>query len=308
MGLSRRYEEEVIMQRTGIILKSLAGFYYVEDSVTREIVTCRGRGLFRKDGFILLVGDHVKFDITNDGSGYITVAETRQNQLVRPPIANVGKALIVFSAKEPDFNVKFLDRLLAVIEAKHIEPIILVSKIDLLTADEQEILAPLLDYYRQISYTVIEISAHTGEGLNKVKEIVGKEIVVVCGQSGVGKSSMLNAIDAELNIEVNEISKALGRGKHTTRHVELHKLAGGLVADTPGFSALDLDELEACDLREAFVEFIPAQDACKFRGCMHMNEPKCAVKAGVDAGDILASRYENYLQLLGEIQSRKVKY
>jgi len=296
------------MQRAGIILKSLAGFYDVRDDVTGEIITCRGRGLFRKDGFILLVGDHVKFDMVDDDRGYITEAEERQNQLVRPPIANIGKALVVFSAKEPDFNVKFLDRLLAVIEAKHIEPIILISKIDLLTTDERATLAPLLDYYRKISYTVIEISSQEGVGLDKVKEIIDKEIVVVCGQSGVGKSSMLNAIDEELNIEVNEISKALGRGKHTTRHVELHKLAGGLVADTPGFSALDLDELESEDLREALPEFVDVQDACKFRGCMHVNEPKCAVKAGVDAGDILMSRYENYLQLLNEIQNRKVKY
>jgi len=296
------------MQRQGTILKSLAGFYYVEDSITREIVTCRGRGLFRKDGFVLLVGDHVKFDVGDDGNGYITEAEERVNQLVRPPIANVGKALVVFSAREPDFNVKFLDRLLAVIEAKHIEPIILISKIDLLTADEKDILAPLLNYYREIHYDVIEISAYQKIGLSKVKDLVDKETVVICGQSGVGKSSMLNAIDENLDLEVNEISQALGRGKHTTRHVELHKLAGGLVADTPGFSALDLDELEAEDLREAFVEFVRVQDSCKFRGCMHVNEPKCAVKAGVDVGSILASRYENYLQLLGEIQGRKVRY
>lgn len=296
------------MQRTGIILKSLAGFYYVEDNDTREIVTCRGRGLFRKDGFVLLVGDHVKFDISEDGSGYIVEAKARQNQLVRPPIANVGKALVVFSAKKPDFNVKFLDRLLAVIETKHITPIILISKIDLLTADEQQKLATLLKYYRGIRYTVIETSSYQTVGLEEVKKCVDNEIIVVCGQSGVGKSSMLNAIDETLNIEVNEISKALGRGKHTTRHVELHKLAGGLVADTPGFSALDLDELEVEDLREAFVEFVDVQNDCKFRGCMHVNEPKCAVKSQVDEGGILASRYENYLQLLSEIQGRKVKY
>jgi len=296
------------MSKQGIILKSLAGFYDVEDSITREIITCRGRGLFRKDGFVLLVGDRVKYDVNEDGSGYITAAEERENQLMRPPIANVGKALVVFSAKEPDFNVKFLDRLLAVIEAKSIEPIILISKIDLLTDDEKAILAPLLQYYRDIHYTVIEISSHEDVGLDLVKDLVDHQLVVICGQSGVGKSSMLNAIDDELNIEVNEISKALGRGKHTTRHVELHKLAGGLVADTPGFSALDLTELEAEDLREAFIEFVEVQDDCKFRGCMHVNEPKCAVKTGVETGDILASRHDNYMQLLEEIQTRKVKY
>jgi len=296
------------MKRQGIILKSLAGFYDVEDAATREIITCRGRGLFRKDGFVLLVGDHVKFDVGDDGSGYIIEVGERLNQLVRPPIANIGKALVVFSCREPDFNVKFLDRLLAVIEAKRIEPIILISKIDLLTADEKKDLAPLLNYYREIGYDVIEISAHQFVGLDQIKALVEGEIVVVCGQSGVGKSSMLNAIDEELEIEVNEISKALGRGKHTTRHVELHKLAGGLVADTPGFSALDLDELEVEDLREALPEFVDVQGACKFRGCLHVDEPKCAVKAGIDAGRILVSRYENYLQLLGEIQGRKVRY
>ena len=296
------------MAHSGIILKSLAGFYDVEDSISREIITCRGRGLFRKDGFVLLVGDKVKYDINEDGSGYITKAAPRENQLIRPPIANVGKALVVFSAKEPDFNIKFLDRLLAVIESKSIEPIILISKIDLLTADEQTSLSPLLQYYRDIHYTVIETSARMDVGLDMVKALVDHQLVVICGQSGVGKSSMLNAIDNNLNIEVNEISKALGRGKHTTRHVELHKLAGGLVADTPGFSALDLAELEAEDLRVAFVEFAQIQDNCKFRGCMHVNEPKCAVKNAVDNGVILKSRYDNYLQLLEEIQTRKVRY
>lgn len=296
------------MERSGIILKSLAGFYDVEDSITREIITCRGRGLFRKDGFVLLVGDKVKYDVNEDGSGYITKAAPRKNQLIRPPIANVGKALVVFSAKEPDFNVKFLDRLLAVIETKSIESIILISKIDLLTADEQTNLSALLQYYRDIHYTVIETSARMDIGLDMVKDLIDHQLVVICGQSGVGKSSMLNAIDNNLNIEVNEISKALGRGKHTTRHVELHKLAGGLVADTPGFSALDLAELETEDLRVAFVEFAQIQDNCKFRGCMHVNEPKCAVKNAVDSGAILKSRYDNYLQLLKEIQTRKIKY
>lgn len=296
------------MEKSGIIIKSLAGFYDVENSITREIITCRGRGVFRKDGFILLVGDHVKYDINDDGSGYISAASLRKNHLVRPPIANVDKALIVFSAKEPDFNVKFLDRLLAVIETKAIKPIILISKIDLLTEEEQKDLAPILNYYRDINYTVIEISSRNNTGLDRVKDLVDGQLIVVCGQSGVGKSSMLNAIDINLDIEVNEISKALGRGKHTTRHVELHKLAGGLVADTPGFSALDLAELESEDLREAFIEFVEVQDDCKFRGCIHVNEPNCAVKSGVENNKILNSRYQNYLQLLDEIQTRKVKY
>lgn len=296
------------MIRQGIILKSLAGFYDVEDNETKEIITCRGRGLFRKDGFVLLVGDDVLFNVGDDGFGYIIEVKDRTNHLKRPPIANVSKALVVFSVKEPDLNIKFLDRLLAVIETNQIKPIILISKIDILTVSELEILAPLFDYYRLIGYDVIEVSAHKFIGIDEIRDIIDQEIVVLSGQSGVGKSSLLNAIDESLNIEVGQISKALGRGKHTTRHVELHKLAGGFIADTPGFSALDLDELEARDLREVFIEFVEVQDECRFRGCMHADEPKCAVKVRVQTGDILASRYENYLQLLAEIQNRKVKY
>jgi len=296
------------MKKTGKILKSLAGFYDVKDDITREVVTCRGRGLFRKDGFVLLVGDQVSYDLNDDGSGYIIDVKGRQNHLVRPPIANIGKALVVFSAKEPDLNLKFLDRLLAVIESKGIEPIIIISKIDLLTPEQLADNAKILAYYRQIGYEVLETSAYEKIGFADVKALIEDEIIVICGQSGVGKSSLLNVLDAKLNIKVDEISKALGRGKHTTRHIELHPLAGGLVADTPGFSALDLDELEIEDLREAFVEFVSLQEGCKFRGCLHVNEPKCQVKSAVATGEILNSRYENYMQLLNEIQGRKVKY
>jgi len=297
-----------INKRQGVILKSLAGFYDVEDRETKEIITCRGRGRFRKDGFILLVGDRVEFDVVEDGSGAIGKVEARCNELIRPPIANVSKALVVFSAKEPKFNVKFLDRLLAVIEAKHVEPIIVISKIDLLSDEETAELAPIFDYYRKIGYDVLEISAYEKRGLAEVTALFQDEIVVICGQSGVGKSSLLNAIDEKLDIAVNEISKSLGRGKHTTRHVELHKIAGGLVADTPGFSSLEFDELEEEDLREAFIEFVALQEGCKFRGCMHVKEPQCAVKDAVEEGEILQSRYDTYLQLLDDIQNRKVKY
>jgi len=296
------------MQKTGIILTSLAGFYDVEDSATHEIITCRGCGRFRKDGQILLVGDQVTYHLTEGQNGYITKLNPRENQLTRPPIANVSLALIVFSAKEPAFNIKFLDRLLAVIEAKQIKPVIIVSKIDLLTPTEAQNLEPTLHYYQKIGYLVIKTSTKSATGLAEIKAVVNKEIVVICGQSGVGKSSILNAIEQELKIEVNAISKALGRGKHTTRQVKLYKLAGGLVADTPGFSALELDELVATDLKAAFIEFTQLQEMCKFRGCMHVNEPNCAVKNSVDTGELRKSRYEDYLQLLDEIQNRKVKY
>ncbi len=294
--------------KKGIILKALSGFYYVEDQETKEMIQCRSRGLFRKQKITPLVGDYVEFLVELDGNGYVMDIGTRKNELVRPPIANVDLALVVFSVKEPDFSPKLLDRFLAVIEMNQIEPIIVLTKMDLLSEEERQAIDPSIQYYKQIGYEVIETSSKQHEGINVVNDLIKDRIVVICGQSGVGKSSLLNAIDQTLKIQVNEISKALGRGKHTTRHVELHKLSDGLIADTPGFSSLDLDQLEAIDLSQCFVEFYERSEQCKFRGCLHENEPRCAVKAAVETGEILPTRYENYLQFLTEIKSRKPKY
>ena len=294
--------------KKGIILKALSGFYYVEDQETKEMIKCRSRGLFRKQKITPLVGDYVEFLVELDGNGYVMDIGTRKNELVRPPIANVDLALVVFSVKEPDFSPKLLDRFLAVIEMNQIEPIIVLTKMDLLSEEERQAIDSSIQYYKQIGYEVIETSSKQHEGINVVNDLIKDRIVVICGQSGVGKSSLLNAIDQTLKIQVNEISKALGRGKHTTRHVELHKLSDGLIADTPGFSSLDLDQLEAIDLSQCFVEFYERSEQCKFRGCLHENEPRCAVKAAVETGEILPTRYENYLQFLTEIKSRKPKY
>lgn len=294
--------------KKGIILKALSGFYYVEEQETRKIIQCRSRGLFRKQKITPLVGDRVKFLIEEDGNGYVMEVEERQNELVRPPIANVDMALVVFSVKEPDFNVKLLDRFLSVIEMNRIEPIIVLTKFDLLTKEDHVKLDPIFTYYREIGYQVIDTSSKDQFGLESIKELIEDRIIVICGQSGVGKSSLLNSIDESLDIQVNEISKALGRGKHTTRHVELHKLSGGLIADTPGFSSLDLDQLETTDLSECFIEFFELSDQCKFRGCLHENEPCCAVKEAVESQKILSTRYDNYLQFLTEIKTRKPKY
>ena len=294
--------------KKGIILKALSGFYYVEDLQSKEMIQCRSRGLFRKKKITPLVGDTVHFLVEPDGNGYVMEILPRKNELVRPPIANVDLALVVFSVKEPDFNVKLLDRFLAVIEANQIKPVIVLTKMDLLSDEEQTLIAPTIQYYREIGYEVIKTSSKQQLGVHLIEDFIENRIVVICGQSGVGKSSLLNAIDQTLNLQVNEISKALGRGKHTTRHVELHKLGQGLIADTPGFSSLDLDQLEPNDLSECFVEFYERSNHCKFRGCLHENEPRCAVKGAVDTGGILPTRYENYLQFLTEIKSRKPKY
>lgn len=294
--------------RKGIILKALSGFYYVEDQESKELIQCRSRGLFRKQKITPLVGDYVGFLTEEDGNGYVMEVYERKNELVRPPIANVDLALVVFSVKEPDFSVKLLDRFLAVIEMNGIEPVIVLTKLDLLTDEERVDLEPKINYYREIGYKVIETSSKQQFGLEAITELIQDEIIVVCGQSGVGKSSLLNTIDQSLDIQVNEISKALGRGKHTTRHVELHKLCGGLIADTPGFSSLDLDQLEPIDLSQCFIEFYELSDQCKFRGCLHENEPRCAVKQAVENEEVLPTRYENYLQFLTEIKTRKPKY
>lgn len=294
--------------KKGIILKALSGFYYVEDLETKETIQCRSRGLFRKQKITPLVGDQVEFLVEPDGNGYVMGIDPRKNELVRPPIANVDLALVVFSVKEPDFSPKLLDRFLAVIEMNQIEPVIVLTKLDLMTEEEKQAIEPIIDYYREIGYQVIATSSKQEFGLESINELIKQRIVVICGQSGVGKSSLLNSLDDSLNIQVNEISKALGRGKHTTRHVELHKLSEGLIADTPGFSSLDLDQLEPIDLSQCFIEFYDLSEQCKFRGCLHENEPRCAVKAAVEENEIIPTRYENYLQFLTEIKSRKPKY
>ena len=189
--------------------------------------------------------------------------------------------------KEPDFSPKLLDRFLAVIEMNRIEPVIVLTKMDLLSEEEKQSIEPTINYYREIGYEVIETSSKRQFGLESISDLIKDRIVVICGQSGVGKSSLLNSIDHTLDIQVNEISKALGRGKHTTRHVELHKLSEGLIADTPGFSSLDLDQLEPIDLSQCFIEFYERSEQCKFRGCLHENEPRCAVKSAVEAGEKL---------------------
>ncbi len=294
--------------KEGIILKALSGFYYVEEKESKQLYSCRSRGLFRKQKITPLVGDNVRFIVEEDMSGYVMEVLERKNELVRPPIANVDCALVVFSVKEPDFNVKLLDRFLAVIEHNQIEPIIILTKSDLLTEDEFKAVDEVIDYYRQIGYKTVYTSAKQALGLTEVQEMIEDQTVVICGQSGVGKSSLLNAMDLTLNLQVNEISKALGRGRHTTRHVELHKLNGALLADTPGFSSLDLEQIEVGDLSYTFIEFHERSEACKFRGCIHDQEPKCAVKQAVENGEFLQTRYDNYQVFLNEIRSRKPKY
>lgn len=287
----------------GRIIRSLSGFYTV-DSQGQSII-CKARGRFRKESLKPVVGDWCLFNVDDQGHGYIMEIEERKNELVRPPISNIDQALIFVSWKDPDFSSLLLDRFLAVVEDKGIEPIIIVTKIDL--ADENDDPQKYLSAYEKAGYRIYYLSSKKGIGISDIQNIFQNKVSVLTGQSGVGKSSLLNAISPNLTLQTGEISTALGRGRHTTRHVELFGLLGGWVADTPGFSSLQLD-MSARDLAVSYHDFAVLSSSCKYRGCLHQHEPSCAVKKAVEEGKISQERYEHYLMFLNEIQQRKEKY
>ncbi|MCY8008451.1 ribosome small subunit-dependent GTPase A [Bacillus haynesii] len=291
----------------GKIIKALSGFYYVLDG--DQIIQCRGRGVFRKNKVTPLVGDNVVYQADNDKEGYILEIKDRFNELVRPPISNVDQAVLVFSAKEPTFSTSLLDRFLVLVEAADIRPIICITKMDLVDDDLlKERIHQYAEDYRNIGYSVYLTSMENGSGIEDIIPHFQDKITVFAGQSGVGKSSLLNAISPDLELKTAGISAHLGRGKHTTRHVELIDINGGLVADTPGFSSLEFAGIEAEDLGSAFLEIGEKSAECKFRGCLHMKEPNCAVKRAVENGEIAQYRYDHYVEFLTEIKDRKPRY
>lgn len=290
----------------GKIVKALSGFYYVLHNET--IIQCRGRGVFRKNKITPLVGDEVIFQAENAQEGYILEVKERRNELVRPPIANVDQAILVFSAVEPDFSPLLLDRFLVLIEFNRIEPFICITKLDLATNELHQEIENYAKNYRAAGYQVVLTSSENEMGIEKLYPHLENKISVFAGQSGVGKSSLLNALKPELELKTNDISSHLGRGRHTTRHVELINIGHGLVADTPGFSSLEFSNLEAEDLTLCFPELQKASENCKFRGCLHLKEPRCGVKAAVEAGEIPSYRYEHYIHFLEEIKDRKPRY
>lgn len=290
----------------GQIRKAISGFYYVEQDGV--LIQCKGRGVFRNRGITPLVGDIVTYVREGDNDATVTEIDERKNELVRPPISNIDQAFLVFSLVEPDFSPHLLDRFLVVIESYGIEPVICVTKKDI--ASESNILGAesTLNYYRKIGYDVVETYIEDPELYSVLEPFLKGKTTVLAGQSGVGKSTLLNTLIPELSLKTGEISDALGRGKHTTRHVELMEVAGGLVADTPGFSSLEFTHIEKEELRDYFVEMERIAPSCKFRGCLHTKEPGCAVKEQVETGEILQSRYKNYVQFLQEITDRKPRY
>ncbi|MDY2776578.1 ribosome small subunit-dependent GTPase A [Streptococcus equinus] len=281
----------------GRIIKSLAGFYYVEsDGVVYQT---RARGNFRKKGQTPYVGDFVDFSAEDHSEGYILAIHDRKNSLVRPPIVNIDQAVVIMSAKEPDFNANLLDRFLVLLEHKVIEPIVYISKMDLLTSPDE--IAAIQKQYQEIGYQFCT-------SLDELLPLLTDKVTVFMGQTGVGKSTLLNKIAPDLKLETGEISDSLGRGRHTTRAVSFYNVNGGKIADTPGFSSLDYEITNAEDLNKAFPELRRLSRLCKFRSCTHTHEPSCAVKDAVEAGELWQSRYDNYLQFLSEIENRRETY
>lgn len=270
---------------TGRIIRIISNLYTVE--ANNNLYNCRARGLFRNREQTPLVGDIVEF---NEKDNYILEIHKRKNELKRPMIANIDKCIIVTSCKRPDFSSLLLDKMLTNIILSNIEPIIVFSKYDLLESNEKGEFDQLIAYYNRIG-----IKTLINSEIEKLENIISSSTVSLTGQTGAGKSTLLNKLDSNLNLKTDDISEALGRGKHTTRHVELFKVHDYYIADTPGFSALDVID-DVYNIRFAFYEF--DNNACKFRDCKHLNEIGCNVKEQVEAGTILKSRYENYRSMM----------
>ena len=285
----------------GRIQKALSGFYYVDTG--SEVLTCRARGKFRKDGVSPLVGDRVEVRELGNGEGFVERICPRKNAFARPAVANIDQLVIIGSGAIPRTDPFLIDRVAAIAALKGCEAIILLNKCDLDRADD------LYDLYRAAGFQTLRVSAETGEGLEELKPLIAGKLSAFTGNSGVGKSSILNALDPAFDLKVGEISEALGRGRHTTRHVELFKLScGAEIVDSPGFSSFETDELNLewkRRLPETFREFAPYLGQCRFVGCSHTKEKGCAVLEAVRRGDIQKKRHESYLRLYEELKSLK---
>lgn len=285
----------------GKIIKGIGGFYYVDaDDVIYE---CKARGNFRKQGITPLVGDDVEISVNENAENTIDKILPRKNEMVRPPLANLDVLFIISSIVDPKLNTQIIDKLIAIAEYKHIEPILVITKIDLDDSYQQYV-----DIYIKAGFNVIVCDNTNGYGADMVKSFMKDKICAFTGNTGVGKSSLLNNIFPSLDLATGQTSKKLGRGRHTTRHSELFKTDGGYIADTPGFSSLDFERCERIlkdDLPYCFREFEPYLDSCKFTTCTHTKDKGCAVVEAVQNGDICLSRHESYIAMFNEVKDIK---
>lgn len=293
--------------KTGRIIRSLSGYYDIQTS-DGTVERTRARGEFRKSGQKPLVGDFVDFESEND-EGLIWKINPRENALVRPPVANIDVAVIVTALKEPNFAPNLLDRQLVALEAANVTPLIYFSKSDLLSPAEFEQAMAVAETYRKIGYTVILPQPGAEDvAFAALQQALSHRVAVFMGQTGAGKSTLLNHLSPELGLATGEVSKALSRGKHTTRQVTLIQVDDALIADTPGFSSYEVFDFPADELDNYFPEFVAYRQDCRFRGCRHLNEPGCAVKAAMSIGAIAESRYNSYKAFYDLIKAQKPRY
>ncbi len=285
------------MTKEGIIIKGIGGFYYVE--ADGEIFECKAKGIFRKEGIKPLVGDKVTISVNTNAENTIDVIHPRTSELQRPPVANIDRLFIVSSTVEPSPVLFIIDKLTAIAYDKGIEPIVVFTKCDMSPGNEYA------EIYKEVGMKSFCVSNKTGEGVEEVKAELKGHVSAFAGNSGVGKSSLLNSIDSTLELKTAAISNKLGRGKHTTRHSELFKLCGGYVADTPGFASIVSENSEYItkeNLPFAFPEFEKYLGSCKFSTCLHMKDKGCKIIDAVERGEIPKSRHENYCMMMEQVK------
>lgn len=288
----------------GKIIKGIAGFYYVH-VIESGVYECKAKGVFRKEKIKPLVGDNVEIDILDERerTGNVVDIHARKNELIRPAVANIDQALVVFAVAEPQPHFNLLDRFLVMMESEEIPVVLCFNKKDIATQPE---LKMLQEIYRACGYQVIFTSALAEENIETVKNILKGKTTAIAGPSGVGKSSLINLLQTEVQMATGSISKKIARGKHTTRHTELITIdENSYIMDTPGFSSLYVNEFEKDELKYYFRDFAPYEGTCRFNGCNHVEEPGCAVKEAVEAGDIHKIRYADYLEMYRELKEKK---
>ena len=285
----------------GIIIKGIGGFYYVKTA--DGVYQAKGRGIFKKNGITLSVGDIADIEVLPDGDAVINSIEPRENEFLRPPIVNIDSFIVVFTAARPKPNFSVIDKFLIMAEIKNIDTVLCLNKCDLVSEEE---IQKIREIYRDV-YPVFVTSAKTGEGLDEIREYIKGRKVSLDGPSGVGKSSLLNLLIPHAEMETGTVSAKTNRGKHTTRHVEIFDVpGGGMIFDTPGFTSFDLpEETDEDSLADYYPDIARFKGRCRFDNCRHMKEPDCSVREAVEAGLINRTRYESYLANMDEIVNRK---